>query len=524
MGDVVSYPIVCMTLIKMLMDADGAVTYVKEEHVAVVFADGGEQDAATHHASLKLAMEPFLNDDAYCITRLVVPTDGCAKQYYGKENFIRMKENARSDFYSDMLNEILHLIAVAAHYKGKWDAIGAAVGAVLQRIEKALQCSTAGSNLTDTDPTTGNLLTKAKKLVSAFHCKREYEEYLKAQPEAQAARRKSVSFRVHYLDKSTVKRHDKTKEVTTTIKGTKNHRAFMAKGGNFYVRKLRCGCMPCSNRKDASCINLDDVQSGDYTVGALGWSVAAVDRKAIEQGIAASRVKRTDLASSVSWQLEEKRIYGEIERSRAKTCTVVVFCGQTDATDNNGSLSFWIGDIVRCCSPSGGTQQALVHEPKKGFKSGDLGVKKGQKCVRVRWWQLSTREEGGVCEYEHQGGDSSEQWLLLSSVLPVSPALLQAGQAGALRIHSDELERIQEVTTWVPVPQQKKGERQEAQGYAAHTNPELQAMCKAKGLPVGGVKSVLVSRLEASEAALEEADEEEADPPPPPAKKRKTRS
>jgi len=43
-------------------------------------------------------------------------------------------------------------------------------------------------------------------------------------------------------------------------------------------------------------------------------------------------------------------------------------------------------------------------------------------------------------------------------------------------------------------------------------------------MPVSGVKSVLVSRLEASEAALEEADEEEADPPPPPAKKRKTRS
>jgi len=51
--------------------------------------------------------------------------------------------------------------------------------------------------------------------------------------------------------------------------------------------------------------------------------------------------------------------------------------------------------------------------------------------------------------------------------------------AGAQRIHSDKLERIQEVTTWVPVPQQKKGERQEAQGYAAHTNPQLQTMCKA---------------------------------------------
>ena len=101
---------------------------------------------------------------------------------------IRMKQNAALDFYSGMIEELVHFIALAAHFKGTWDAIGAAAAAVLRRIMSRLQRSGGGSELADAE------FRGARRLISALHCKREYEEYLAGQPDKAAAKRKSDSF------------------------------------------------------------------------------------------------------------------------------------------------------------------------------------------------------------------------------------------------------------------------------------------------------------------------------------------
>jgi len=165
------------------------------------------------------------------------------------------------------------------------------------------------------------------------------------------------------------------------------------------------------------------------------------------------------MSSSAAWQEEEKRVYALIESSSEDAYTVAVFCGATSTGEGNGGLSFWVGQVVRCGGPCGGAATALVHRPAKGFRTGCLAVKKNQPCVRVQWWQLRKRVGGGISEYEPQGeGEAgcSCQWLLLRSILPVQIEQRRSASASTLKIDDAELERVQEVTGWVPVPEQAK--------------------------------------------------------------------
>ena len=66
---------------------------------------------------------------------------------------------------------------------------------------------------------------------------------------------------------------------------------------------------------------------------------------------------------------------------------------------------------------------------------------------------------GGISEHEPQGeGEAgfSCQWLLLRSILPVQIEQRRSASASTLKIDDAELERVQEVTGWVPVPEQAK--------------------------------------------------------------------
>ena len=217
--------------------------------MSVVFADGGEQDAAAHHASLQKVLEPFMDNPDYGITRIVLSTDGCAKQYYGKENFFRMKENTKGDFFSTGLVSFVHNIAVAGHFKGPWDGFGGGIGIVLRRIQKILQAK-------------GDAPTR---LLDAKHCWQLYTDYISEMGQSRIDQHKNDAIHALYLDKSTVKRINKAKEDTTTIAGTKMHRAFMAlANGCFYVRARRCGCMECSAATFGSCVNIHEVSSPLY--------------------------------------------------------------------------------------------------------------------------------------------------------------------------------------------------------------------------------------------------------------------
>ena len=75
-------------------------------------------------------------------------------------------------------------------------------------------------------------------------------------------------------------------------------------------------------------------------------------------------------------------------------------------------------------------------------------------------WQLRKRVGGGIIsKYEPQGeGEAgcSCQWLLLRSILPVQIEQRRSASASTLKIDDAELERVQEVTGWVPVPEQAK--------------------------------------------------------------------
>ena len=229
----------------------------------------------------------------------------------------------------------------------------------------------------------------------------------------------------------------------------------MRRGVRFFLRQRRCGCVPCSGSSYLECINFREVISALYQEGDSGWSEAEVNRKQVS-GIAVGRVKKTTLESSGAWKEEEGRVHGKIAKSDKTTATVAVFCGDTDGTGGNGGLRFWIGEIIRCGSPNGGKgAQQLVHTATATFKSGALTVTKCSKCVRVRWRRLHKAPAEGLCEYKREG-DGGEQWLLLSSILPVEVAVSTTSNASTLKIHSDEIAGIREVAGWVPGQQECK--------------------------------------------------------------------
>ena len=74
----------------------------------------------------------------------------------------------------------------------------------------------------------------------------------------------------------------------------------------------------------------------------------------------------------------------------------------------------------------------------------------------------------GLCEYKREG-DGGEQWLLLSSILPVEVAVSTTSNASTLKIHSDEIAGIREVAGWVPGQQECKQGGRAARAVAANT-------------------------------------------------------
>ena len=118
-------------------------------------------------------------------------------------------------------------------------------------------------------------------------------------------------------------------------------------------------------------------------------------------------------------------------------------------------LQFWLGDIVRCGGAPGSKKKAdgLVHRAVSKFQSGGTEVLARQECVKVAWWGVKQRQGrvgSQLVEYKQEG---SEQWLLLSSVLPVDVAVSAASNLATnsptLKISAETAASINEDTTWV---------------------------------------------------------------------------
>jgi hypothetical protein len=258
--------------------------------------------------------------------------------------------------------------------------------------------------------------------------------------------------------------------------------------------------------------------------------LAKVERKAVAPlSSAQSKEKRE---SSKSWKEEEARVFTNIRRSEKARYTVAVFCGGDGGGDND-DLQFWLGDVVRCGGAPGSKTKAdgLVHRAASKFQSGGTEVGAKQECVKVAWWgfkQRRGRVGSQLVEYKQEG---SEQWLLLSSVLPVDVAVSAASNLATnsptLKISAETATSINEDTTWVLSQRGEGGCKRGGAGgggpssskkqKGCRTVAQLKELCKAKGLPVGGLKAELEARLEDAEAG----GAEEEDPAPPPAKKRK---
>ena len=374
-----------------------------------------------------------------------------------------MKANTSTDFYSKELVSFVHYIAVAGHFKGPWDGVGGGIAAVLRRIQRAMQrtpCTIAGYE-------------GSTRLIDAQHCMLKYQEYLKGLSPQQLEKNKNDGMHVLYLNKAAVTRIGKLKEETTTITGTKMHKAFMAMGGRFFLRASRCGCKQCSSQKHSGCINLKSVISQLYDMDkAIGWSEVDVNRKQIT-GVAVGKIKKTTLESSTQWKVAEKEFYKKLQQpcAQATRMTVAVFCGgeSDEDQDANGNLSFWLGDVVRCGGPAGERKLAFVHRASATFRSGGSSITKNTQCVRVKWWKLKRKDNTQYYLYEQ----AEEQWLPLDTILPVPVDKSTASTHTTLQLHADAATRIEEVTRWVP-KQQKRNPAKSAVGdkSMAPTIPE----------------------------------------------------
>jgi hypothetical protein len=353
--------------------------------ILTFFNPGAEQNAKVHHACMDLLVqyyqgksiesdgieytrkEAVLTDDG--TGRVMIDTDGCGGQYYGRKNFYAM-----TLLPSRRNVKVQHSIAVRADFKGAHDAFGGTCKQIFRRAE-------------------GRGTRLATTLDFMRECRRVFDSP-KEKKEQWA--RKANNIMCLLLEPTFVATFA-LKGDPTEVNGTMSVKQFIAEGaeGKLGVRERDCACDPCMDWEYSACEVPQFALSQHKEFPATpskGWSEVTMSLKQ-EVGIAAGSKKRKRGDSDEGWKVKEKQLQQKLQPGML----VAIYCG-TDKSSDKTDIPYWLAHV------KGGQGGVAKFKVKKGFSSSGIDFKKNQWAVDLT--QLDFQKADGSGGQQHTRTDT----------------------------------------------------------------------------------------------------------------------